>query len=36
MVAALSEVWQGQPRAYQGMAIHGFPNMFMMLGPKLQ
>jgi cation diffusion facilitator CzcD-associated flavoprotein CzcO len=30
----LSEVWQGQPRAYQGMAIHGFPNMFMMLGPN--
>lgn len=31
---SLSEVWQGQPRAYQGMAIHGFPNMFMMLGPN--
>ena len=31
---SLSDLWQGQPRAYQGMAIHGFPNMFMMLGPN--
>ena len=31
---SLSERWQGRPRAYQGMAIHGFPNMFMMLGPN--
>lgn len=31
---SLSETWQGEPRAYQGMAIHGFPNMFMMLGPN--
>jgi cation diffusion facilitator CzcD-associated flavoprotein CzcO len=31
---SLSEVWQGRPRAYQGLAIHGFPNMFMMLGPN--
>lgn len=31
---SLSEHWQGCPRAYQGMAIHGFPNMFMMLGPN--
>ncbi|RZU38711.1 cation diffusion facilitator CzcD-associated flavoprotein CzcO [Fluviicoccus keumensis] len=31
---SLSEHWQGSPRAYQGMAIHGFPNMFMMLGPN--
>jgi cation diffusion facilitator CzcD-associated flavoprotein CzcO len=30
----LSEHWQGRPRAYQGVAIHGFPNMFMMLGPN--
>ncbi len=30
----LSETWQGCPRAYQGMAIHNFPNMFMMLGPN--
>lgn len=31
---SLSQHWQGQPRAYQGMAIHGFPNLFMMLGPN--
>lgn len=31
---SLSETWHGEPRAYQGMAIHGFPNMFMMLGPN--
>lgn len=31
---SLSETWNGEPRAYQGMAIHGFPNMFMMLGPN--
>lgn len=31
---SLSEVWAGSPRAYQGMAIEGFPNMFMMLGPN--
>jgi cation diffusion facilitator CzcD-associated flavoprotein CzcO len=33
---SLSETWQGKPRAYMGMAIHGFPNMFMMLGPNSQ
>jgi cation diffusion facilitator CzcD-associated flavoprotein CzcO len=33
---SLSETWQGQPRAYMGMSIHGFPNMFMMLGPNSQ
>lgn len=31
---SLSQQWQGQPRAYQGVAIHGFPNFFMMLGPN--
>lgn len=31
---SLSAHWQGRPRAYQGMAIHGFPNMFLMLGPN--
>lgn len=32
---SLKECWQQQgPRAYQGMSIHGFPNMFMMLGPN--
>ncbi|MDC5317908.1 NAD(P)/FAD-dependent oxidoreductase [Acinetobacter baumannii] len=33
---SLSDVWQCQPRAYMGMSIHGFPNMFMMLGPNSQ
>ncbi len=33
---SLSDTWQGNPRAYMGMAIHGFPNMFMMLGPNSQ
>ncbi|MFI8034058.1 flavin-containing monooxygenase [Acinetobacter sp. ABJ_C3_5] len=33
---SLSDTWQRQPRAYMGMAIHGFPNMFMMLGPNSQ
>jgi len=32
--AANGDVWQGRPRAYQGLAISGFPNMFMMLGPN--
>ncbi len=31
---SLSQHWQGRPRAYQGLAIHGFPNMFLMLGPN--
>ena len=33
---SLSETWQGNPRAYMGVSIHGFPNMFMMLGPNSQ
>lgn len=33
---SLSETWKRQPRAYMGMSIHGFPNMFMMLGPNSQ
>lgn len=31
---SLSQHWKGEPRAYQGLAIHGFPNMFLMLGPN--
>lgn len=31
---SLSAHWQGRPRAYQGLSIHGFPNMFLMLGPN--
>ncbi|MEB3792430.1 NAD(P)/FAD-dependent oxidoreductase [Acinetobacter sp. IK40] len=33
---SLSDTWQRQPRAYMGMSIYGFPNMFMMLGPNSQ
>jgi cation diffusion facilitator CzcD-associated flavoprotein CzcO len=33
---SLSETWQGNPRAYMGVSIRGFPNMFMMLGPNSQ
>jgi cation diffusion facilitator CzcD-associated flavoprotein CzcO len=33
---SLSDTWQGNPRAYMGVSIHGFPNMFMMLGPNSQ
>lgn len=31
---SLADAWQGSPRAYQGLAVHGFPNMFLMLGPN--
>lgn len=31
---SLAQVWQDSPRAYQGVAIHGFPNMFLMLRPN--
>lgn len=33
---SLSNTWKREPRAYMGMAIYGFPNMFMMLGPNSQ
>jgi cation diffusion facilitator CzcD-associated flavoprotein CzcO len=33
---SLSDTWQGNPRAYMGVSVHGFPNMFMMLGPNSQ
>jgi cation diffusion facilitator CzcD-associated flavoprotein CzcO len=29
----LSEAWSGGPRAYRTVAVPGFPNMFMLLGP---
>lgn len=31
---SLADVWQGSPRAYQGLTVRGFPNMFLMLGPN--
>ena len=30
----LAEAWQGSPKAHLGMAVHGFPNLFMLLGPN--
>lgn len=30
----LAATWQGSPRAYQGVVVSGFPNMFLMLGPN--
>jgi len=31
----LSELWQGSPYAYQSVAVHGYPNAFVMLGPNV-
>jgi cation diffusion facilitator CzcD-associated flavoprotein CzcO len=31
---ALSEVWKNGPEAYLGIAVSGFPNMFMLYGPN--
>jgi hypothetical protein len=30
----LEEAWQGSPRAHLGVAIAGFPNLFVLLGPN--
>jgi cation diffusion facilitator CzcD-associated flavoprotein CzcO len=30
----LDEVWAGSPHAHLGLAIHGFPNFFFLLGPN--
>lgn len=30
----LAQVWQGSPRAYRGVEVHGFPNLFFMYGPN--
>ncbi len=30
----LADVWQGSPRAYLGSSVHGFPNLFFLLGPN--
>lgn len=29
----LASHWQGGPRAYMGLAVHGFPNLFLITGP---
>jgi cation diffusion facilitator CzcD-associated flavoprotein CzcO len=31
---SLDEVWAGSPRAHLGLAVHGFPNFFFLLGPN--
>src|ERR1019366_516089 len=30
----LAESWQGSPRAHLGVAVSGFPNLFLLLGPN--
>jgi cation diffusion facilitator CzcD-associated flavoprotein CzcO len=30
----LADVWNGTPQAHHGIAISGFPNLFMLLGPN--
>ncbi len=32
--ADLNEVWSERPEAYLGMAVHGFPNFFVLYGPN--
>jgi len=31
---SLDEIWAGSPRAHLGLAVHGFPNFFFLLGPN--
>jgi cation diffusion facilitator CzcD-associated flavoprotein CzcO len=31
---SLADAWAGSPQAYLGAAVHGFPNMFMLVGPN--
>ena len=30
----LADVWQGSPQAHLGTIVHGFPNLFLLLGPN--
>jgi cation diffusion facilitator CzcD-associated flavoprotein CzcO len=30
----LRETWAGRPQAFQGTTVHGFPNLFLLLGPN--
>jgi cation diffusion facilitator CzcD-associated flavoprotein CzcO len=32
--ASLAATWGGNPEAYLGMCVHGFPNFFMLYGPN--
>lgn len=31
---SLAEIWRGSPIAHRGTTVHGFPNMFLLLGPN--
>ncbi|MBV9309841.1 MAG: NAD(P)/FAD-dependent oxidoreductase [Solirubrobacterales bacterium] len=31
---SLAEVWEGSPKAHLGLAVSGFPNLFLLLGPN--
>jgi cation diffusion facilitator CzcD-associated flavoprotein CzcO len=31
----LAETWAGSPTGYLGSAVHGFPNLFLVLGPNI-
>ncbi|MEO1527180.1 MAG: NAD(P)/FAD-dependent oxidoreductase [Planctomycetota bacterium] len=30
----LDDVWSGRPHAFRGIAVHGFPNLFLLYGPN--
>jgi cation diffusion facilitator CzcD-associated flavoprotein CzcO len=30
----LADVWRGSPKAYDTVSVHGFPNLFLLLGPN--
>jgi cation diffusion facilitator CzcD-associated flavoprotein CzcO len=30
----LAEVWEGSPKAYRGITVSGFPNLFLLVGPN--
>lgn len=30
----LAQVWRGSPHAYLGTSVHGFPNLFLLVGPN--
>lgn len=32
---SLAQRWDGTPRAYLGTTVHGFPNLFLLIGPNL-
>jgi hypothetical protein len=31
---SLAQAWRGSPRAYLGVTVAGFPNLFLLLGPN--